>query len=123
MPTFYIRDYSGKLTYKLVVRDATEREERSTMNGAEGVLEIYEPRHRKPALTVVVGQPACRTSNWDDNSVRATVCAGLSFASEPSCWDDPAEREASESVGTSAAEAALGHRTLGAWLMADMGME
>lgn len=69
-------------------------------------------RGEDKGLVVPVGSPIImmRGESWDECA--AARCA-LSFASEPSCWDDPDEQEWSRDNGESLTMAAYCHRELG----------
>lgn len=111
---FYLRpNLDRRLAYTLVVREATQGE-RSDPHRDYLTVEIYEPRKRKPAMVIPVGSGM---GGWGaGGEIRNAVRAALSFASEPSGWDDPAERAASEDVGVGAYDAAMSHRVIGRWL-------
>lgn len=91
--------------------EPTAEESRSDLQRNYITVVIFAKGEDK-GLVLPIGSPIIMTrgKSWDETSAARSA---LSFASEPSCWDDPDEQEWSRDNGESLTMAAYCHRELG----------
>ncbi len=95
-------------SFTLTVRDLTSDEWARESDRSRDYYRVTIRSADGPELGMSVGSPVY--GKWSETLAARSA---LSFASEPNCWDDPAECEWVRMYGEELTNEAIGHRVLG----------
>ena len=104
---FKIRTSLDSKGFRVEVRECTDTERFSVGLNRDAMAVTITALDDKAVITLVVGSPV--VGDW--NEVKAARSA-ISFATEPSCHDDPLDREWVERYGEALSYGAVAHSIL-----------